>query len=374
MRRRILLRGLSAATLGGTCSVRSLRAQGAALVLGQTLPLSGPGFPAANRVLAGARAMVARLAAGGGLNGRPVELVALDDAGDPRRSAGNVRTLAERHGAIAVLCSLGEAASLASAHAARDLGVPLVAPMSGALALREAGLPTAYTLQPDDRHEAQSLLRQLRIIGITRVVHLADGHEPERQRVLTEVLQAGGVALRLTPVTTPSALPGALREALAPATSAMLLSLGLETIDALGRLPPAAMENLPPMVLSMSGPGLTQQLRLMRSRVFGFTSVLPNPEASRLPLVREFERDVDALGSPEALSYEGLAGYLSVRVCAEALVRARGRLNAAGLASAIESMGRLHIGGFSLHFTPGRRQGSDHVEIGIRGRDGRARQ
>lgn len=348
-------------------------AQGAARwVLGQTLPLSGPAFPQANRVLAGARAQVERLNAAGGIGGRPLELVTLDDGGDPRRSADNVRELARR-GALAVLNCLGESACIAAADAARWAGLLLVGPMSGAAALRQPAWPHVYTLQPDDAREAQALLRQLRAIGITRLVHLADGYEAGRERVLAAALQADGVALRRAAPAGPAGIEAALREAVAAGAPAWLLTLGPETLDALGRVPPAALEGLPPMVLALSGPGLTQLTRLLRGRAMGFTSVVPNPEASQLPLVREFERDVDTLGSPEAISFEGLAAYLAVRLCADALRRLPVRAEPAALGGAIESLGRYSPGGFPLVFGPGRHHGSDFVEVGVRSRDGRTR-
>ena len=67
--------------------LRSGAAVGAApeaVVIGQSLPLTGTGSPVANRVQAGARAHVERVNAAGGISGRPIELVTLDDAGDPK--------------------------------------------------------------------------------------------------------------------------------------------------------------------------------------------------------------------------------------------------------------------------------------------------
>src|SRR5687767_12760881 len=99
-----------------------------AFVIGQSLPLTGAGFPVANRVLAGARAHVERVNASGGIAGRPVELVTLDDGGDPRRVAANLRTLVNQHKAVLVANCLGERACLEAAQATRELRVPLVGP------------------------------------------------------------------------------------------------------------------------------------------------------------------------------------------------------------------------------------------------------
>lgn len=369
MERRPLIIGAALAGVAGA------RAQGQArLVLGQSLPMSGAGFPAANRVLAGARVMVDRINGGGGVGRRLVELVTLDDAGDPQRTADNVRMLAQQHGALAVLNGLGERACIAAALAARAAGLPLVGPMSGAAALRQPSTPGVFTLQPDDAHESQALLRQLGAMNIARVVHLADGHEPERERVLAETLRSGGVAVQRLALGATMAVASALQQAAPAQAQAVLLSLGPVTLDELGRLPPAALEGLPPLGLTLSGPGLTQLTRLLRGRLLGFTSVMPNPEAAQLPLVREFERDVDAFGSPEAISFEGLAAYVAVQVCAQAMRRMpQQRVEGAALAAGIESLGTLNLGGFVLRFAPSRHYGSEFVEVGLRSRDGRTR-
>jgi branched-chain amino acid transport system substrate-binding protein len=105
---------------------------------------------------------------------------------------------------------------------------------------------------------------------------------------------------------------------------------------------------VPSVVATLSSVGLTQVTRLFRDRLIGFTSVVPNPEVSQLPLVRELERDADAFVGPEAFTFEGLAAYLHLRVCAEALRRTRGRVDGPHLIEAFEGLGALNLGGFRL--------------------------
>lgn len=347
----------------------------APIVIGQSLPISGPAFPISNRILAGARTLVERINASGGLQGRRLELVTLDDHGEPARTADNVRSLVRQHGAMAVINCLGERACAAAAEASAGLGVPLVGPFSGAAALRDPALRQVFTLRPDDRREAQALQGQLQSMGISRVVLLGDGFEPAREQVLAGVLEAGGLGmqrLRSEPGSA-AALADALRQAARAAPQALVLNLGPDSLDALSRGAAELPEGLPQVVATLSTAGLTQLTRLFRDRAIGFTSVVPNPEVSQLPLVREFERDVDAHGGPEAMSFEGLAAYLHLRICIEALRRPMGRGDGEGLARAIERLGSLNLGGWPLRFAPDRHHGSDFVEIGLRTRDGRVR-
>lgn len=343
-------------------------AEPAPWVLGQSLPLTGAAFPISNRVQAGAKAWVDRVNAGGGIAGRRLELLSLDDGGDPQRRAANLRKLAREHQALAFVNCLGERACLQAAGLARELGVPLVGPFSGAAALNQ---PQVFSLRPEDRREAEALAGQLRAVGIEQAALLVDGDEPARERALAAALQAAGIRFRTVAMQADTA--ATLRELAAAAPQALVLNLGPDSLELLTRNEQAWRAAMPLTVAALSSPGLTQLTRLLRDRLIGFTSVVPNPEISQLPLVREFERDADAYVGPEALSLEGLAAYLHLRVCTEALRRAGQRADAAALAAALENLGALDLGGFAVRFSARQHRGSEHVEIGLRGRDGRLR-
>lgn len=369
-----LLPALLAFGLGqGTSAPAAAQAQPQAIVIGQSLPLTGPAYPIANRIQAGAKAQVDRINAAGGLRGRPIELMTLDDAGDPKRLAANLRTLVQK-GTIAVVNCLGEQACEAAAAATRELNVPLIGPFSGAASLRQPSMRHVFSLRPDDAHEARALVRQLQSIGISRVALMVDGFEPAREQALASALSTAGVqATRIVVEPRPEVIDEAFRAIVKAAPQALVLNLGPVMLDALSRSADQAREGLPPTVATLSSAGLTQLTRLFRDRLIGYTSVVPNPEISQLPLVREFERDADAYVGAEAFSFEGLASYLHLRLCVEALRRAGAKVDGPRVAEAIEGLGTMNLGGFRLEFTRERHQGSDHVEIGMRSRDGRLR-
>lgn len=360
------------ATLVFLCTAIASHAAPEPVVIGQSLPLTGAGFPVANRVLAGARAHVERVNAAGGILGRPVELVTMDDGGDPKRVAANLRTLVRQHRAALIVNCLGERACLEAAQATRELRVPLVGPMSGALALRSPDIRHVFSLRPDDAREADVIARQLGAIRVSRVAVLADGSEPARTEALMAALKRSGQQVtHIAADARLESIEAAFRGVVKAAPQALVLNLGSEVLDSLGRLPASVYESAPSTIATLSTAGLTQLTRLFRNRLVGYTSVVPNPEVARLPIVRELERDADAFIGPEATTFEGLESYLSLRVCTEALRRAAPRADGQRLGEAIESLGMLDLGGFRLSFDRERHHASDYVEIGMRTRDGR---
>lgn len=342
------------------------------IVIGQSLPLTGAGFPVANRVVAGAKAYVERVNASGGILGRPLELVTLDDGGDPRRHAANLAVLVRQHRAAVIVNCLGERACLSAAEATRELRVPLLGPMSGAHALRSPDLQHVFTLRPDDAHEAGALVRQLLAIGISRAVLMADDAEPARSAALAWALQRAGLhTTRIDVDSRAESMEAAFRRIGSATPQALVLNLGNEGLEALGSLPASAQAGVPSTIATLSSAGLTQLTRLFRDRLIGYTSVVPNPEVTRLPIVRDLQRDADEFIGPEALTFEGLEAYLNLRLCAEGLRRAGARPDGPRLAEAIEGLGSVDLGGFRLAFGRGRHHGSELVEIGMRARDGR---
>ena len=345
------------------------------IVIGQSLPLTGASFPIANRVLAGAQAQVERVNATGGIRGHALELVTLDDGGDARRLTANLRTLVNERNAVAIVNCLGERACLAAAEATQALRVPLVGPFAGTRALRTGAHGHVFSMRPDDEREAGALVRQLRAIGIARAVVLADESEPARTEALVTVLRREGIGVtRIAASANEAVLEVAFRDVAQAAPQALVLSLGPDVLDALGRLPVKARDGVPSTVAMLSSTGLTQLTRLFRDRLIGYTSVVPNPEVAHQLIVRELQRDADAYIGPEAVTFEGLESYLHLRLCVEALRRAGSADYGLRLSEAIERLGALDLGGFAVAFGRGHHNGSEFVEIGMRARDGRLQQ
>lgn len=98
----------------------------APIVLGLTTPLSGPRAAIGNASLAGVRAAIAQANSLGGIEGRQVQLVALDDGADPARTGQNMLALAREHGALAVFGPADARAGIVAAHQAERLSTPLI--------------------------------------------------------------------------------------------------------------------------------------------------------------------------------------------------------------------------------------------------------
>ena len=113
--------------------------------IGQTVPFSGP---------ASSFAIVARIEAAylqminskGGINGRKIELIQLDDAYSPPRAVEQTRKLVDSDEVLAVAGTVGTPSNLAVAKYLNNAKVPQILAMSGSAALDNAQLYPWTTL------------------------------------------------------------------------------------------------------------------------------------------------------------------------------------------------------------------------------------
>lgn len=342
------------------------------IVIGQSLPVSAVA-DVGRSVKAATEEYVRQVNAAGGISGRQVKLVTLDDVGDPQRHAANLRDLVEKHKAIALLNCLGDAACRAAAGVVGALRVPMIGPMSGARALRQPRSRYLFPIRAGHERETAALAVQLRTIGIARLGILTQsaGTVEPVSAVITAMARQGIAAV---PVRIEGEADAALDAALAELKKGnhdcILLDVGPSTINRLAERVRALKYEWPPLLTSLATPTLTSMAALFRDRVIGFTSVVPNPEVSTAPLVQALHRLADQSGTPSVISFEGLEAYVNIRVCIEALKRAGVKLDAEHIVSSLESLRGYDLGDYVVSFGSDRPSGSDWVELGMRLRDG----
>jgi len=103
-------------------------------------------------------AAVARINAAGGINGRPVEIVAEDDGTDPKRGAEVIEKFEQRHGCDIAFGTLFSHVVIGSAPRAGELKIPYFVVSEGHHVA--SGMLNRYTLQPgitDVRSQVQAM-------------------------------------------------------------------------------------------------------------------------------------------------------------------------------------------------------------------------
>src|SRR5581483_6299294 len=116
----------AAAPAAGVPSAPIATAAGRTIKLGQIATRTGPVGAAMQSGIDATRAWVADVNARGGLAGHPVELVAVDDRGDPNQALSLARQLVEKDGVLALYASLQVTTVQAILPYLESRGVPII--------------------------------------------------------------------------------------------------------------------------------------------------------------------------------------------------------------------------------------------------------
>ncbi len=338
-------------------------------------PLTGPQAAWGQGLAQGVKAALQRLNAQGGVEGRPVELLLLDDGGQPARTLANTRELLAQ-GVLALTGYQGSAGVEAALPVLDTAGVPMVGVASSAESLREPARRWLFNLRAGAADETAALIYQLDTVGITQVAVLgqADGlGQGAMTGVRLELVRIAvrPVALETLPAAAgPAVLEAAVRKVCAAQPAALLLALPPTT--ALAALRAAQAQGCRPQfqVLSETGGDLAR-LGASPAETAGLVvaQVLPSPKGQHA-LAQEARA---AMGADALLGYAPLEGYLGGRVLAEALRLCGRKASAACITSQLEQGRVPEVAGYRLQFGPDNRRGSRFVELTILDSQGRLR-
>jgi branched-chain amino acid transport system substrate-binding protein len=342
------------------------------LLLGQSAVLSGPLGQTLRAFGRGMQLAFDESNGAGGVHGRKVKLLSLDDELKPQKAVANYTTLLNDRKVLAMVAGVGSATTAAAEPLLRESGAPLFAAYGVSDAVREKTKGAAYYARATYRREVEALLQHLATIGIGKIalVHLdyPGGHEI---RTLTEtVLAARGQRLQI-------ALPLANDGKDARDCAARLAATGPQAVVMfLGAVPATALmeavwaTQLRPSFYGMSVVGGDEVAKLLgaRARGLAISQTMSYPWSDTDSVAREFRRHCEAAAAP--VDYVSFEGYLSANLILEACRRAGPNVSRANLHSAIRSL-KLRYAGMEFDFTSGDPTGSRYVELVQIGGDGR---
>ncbi len=142
------------------------------IVVGQTVALTGSIAEHGQAVVTGARAYIDGVNAAGGVGGRRIALVTLDDGGEASRAAENTRRLIDRDGVVAMFGGVEGGPCVASLKEASERGVPLIACMAGSPEMREPFNRYSFPVRAPHLEEFAKLLDVAKTYGFRKVAFL----------------------------------------------------------------------------------------------------------------------------------------------------------------------------------------------------------
>jgi ABC-type branched-subunit amino acid transport system substrate-binding protein len=338
------------------------------LVLGQSAPFSGASAQLGQDYRQGAMAWFAELNRRGGIHGRHLRLVSLDDRYEPALTLANTRRLIGPDRAFLLFGYVGTPTVKAVLPLVEQERIPLVAPLTGARLLREPFRPMVFNLRASYQAEIDGMVDNLVRSGRHRIAVLhqedafgEDGLRATRSALARHGLQPVAVAGVQRNSTQTDAAARQVEEArpnavvvISAYASSAAFSQSLQRLGSTAQL----------MNVSFVGTGgLQDALPGGRANGIGISQVVPFPWDRRVPVVAEYQRLMRRQQATPRYGFTSLEGFLAARLLGEALQRAGANPSRQAVVAAFEGMANVDLGGFHLQLGPRDHQASDFVDL-----------
>ncbi len=396
MNRRGFLGLLTAGVAGGVLARSAAAAPGASaneIRIGMSAAFRGSAAGLGAELYRGAQAYYSEINARGGVFGRPISVVALDDSYNPEPCIRNTIQLLDREKVFFLSNYVGTPTltrALPVIKQYADQNVVLVGNFTGAQPQREAPYADqVFNVRASYRQEMQALVERFWQAGARRfgVYYQVDAYGRSGTDGVARALAARGARIVAEATYVRNATfdedmgiaVTALREA---GCDVVLCTGAYQGCAAFVRSARDAGFAVPISNVSFVGSDAMLALLVKHGRAKGRdytrglinSQVVPSYDDTTLPGVAEYralmdkhnppvpEAIRDANYAPQKYSFISLEGYVNARVITEALKRAGANAGRPGFRQALESLRGLDLGiGAPLTFTPERHQGLDSV-------------
>ena len=338
------------------------------LVLGQSAPLSGPSAMLGSEYREGALAYFAEVNRQGGVHGKRLRLLSLDDRYDPPLTLRNTKQLIERDKVFALFGYVGTPTVKAVLPLVEKQQIPLIAPLTGAQLLRQPHRPMVFNLRTSYHMEIDRMVDYLVRSGRHRVavVYQNDAFGQDGLRGSLKALRRHG----LKPVASASVernssqTSGAARMVQNANANAVLVVTAYPSSASFSSEMRQSGSTAQLMNVSFVGTSaLRSSLQSHEASGIGVAQVVPFPWNERVPVVKEYQKLMRRQQTKPHFGFSSLEGFLAAKMTVEGLRRAGPAPTRQRFVKALETMRDVDLGGYRVQLGPQDHNGSSFVEL-----------
>jgi branched-chain amino acid transport system substrate-binding protein len=364
------------ATLLLGCSVLGFAQEdGKTILIGRTAGITGPVAEAAKELGNGAQAYFDQINAKGGVNGRKIKMITMDDQFEPALAAANAETLIKKDKVFALFLTRGTPQNEAILPLLVEHKIPLIAPSTGAAIFHQNSASTRYVFNVRAQYQAEVAkgVDYFRENGIKDIalahVDSAFGRDAlEGFKASMSRRDLG--ATRIVKFENKNPNINALVDSIVELNprALILVSVGKTTQDIIAALRAKGSQSQILILSNNSRENFAKEMGDVGRGVV-ISQVTPPPKVHTNALVHEFRKAAKAAGIN--YSYAAMEGYIAAKVLVEGLRQAGANPTREGLIDALESIKKFDIGGVLISYSPGNHTGSDYVDLTMIGKHGR---
>jgi len=348
------------------------------ILFGQSAAFSGPAQELGRNMRLGMQAAFREVNEQGGVHGRRLELVSLDDGYEPEAAIDNTRQLIEGERVFALIGAVGTPTSRSAVPIAEDAGVPYIAPFTGSSFLRDPKWRGVVNLRASYYQETEEIVARLTDdLGIERIAIMyqddsfgREGFRGVRGALVRRELSL--VAVGVYPRNT-KAVKTALLDLRSGQPQAVILVGTYQPVASL--IAWAHETNFTPIFATISFVGSKALARELGPTGTGVlvSQVVPFPTATEPAIVGSYRRALTAHAPRAEPSFVSFEGYLAGRLAIAALTGCGRAVSRACLLGNLRRADAIDLEGFELRYGDSDNQGSDAVFLTVLDSDGQYR-
>lgn len=345
--------------------------------LGRSAVLTGPLSAQTAAYGRGAQYYFDKVNAAGGVAGRKISYISLDDGFEVEKTLENTRKLINDERVFALFNGTGTANTAAVLPLAVESKTIVFAPVTGATALRETYNRHLFHVRASYASEAERITMQLQQVGVSRVAVLYQD-DPLGNALLKDVRKAAsGKKLELLAVEkidpkSPDFAASAGRLEKANPQAVVMASAGSTFTGFVKAVQATALRPVFYGFSIVSVDGLNRDLG-KDARGIVLAQIMPSLRSFAVPVVNEYLEVAAAKNAGAAPSASEFEGFVQAKLFVEGLRRTGRKLTTDSFIKTMESAGPISFGKFSAQYSSSSHEGSSFVEMAIVEVDGRLR-
>jgi len=345
------------------------------IVFGQATVLEGPASALGQGMRAGIHAAFDEANKNGGVHGRKLELVSIDDGYEPDKSIAATKKLIEQDKVFALIGAVGTPTAAAAQPIATAAKVPFIGAFTGAMFLRNTKLENVINIRASYDAETEAWVRHLTEdlkIKKIAIFYQDDAFGRAGLSGFKKAMDKRGMEI---------AAEGTFeRNTVAVKTALLTLKRAEpEAVAMVGPYKPCAefiklarKIDFNPVFVNISFVGAGSLAKELGPDGNGVvvSQVVPFPWDMSLKVVADYHAAIKAIDAQAEPGFVSLEGYLVGRLAIAALNKAGKDLTRETLLKTIKDTGRFDIGGLEMTYGPDDNEGLDKVFMTVIQPDG----
>lgn len=334
------------------------------ILLGSTCVLSGPQAENGVSQLAGMRVFWAGVNEKGGVFGKNIEIKALDDAYDGKKSKVNAETLADE--TFILIGATGTGSAMAILPVLEAKKIPMVGALTGMVPrLRDGSSKLMFNVRASYADEADFIASMLKSFGQTSMMLLVEDGPFGKIGIdeFTKAAAKAGITIEKDGVF--KAVKGTDAEIVAGIAKKgnsipLVMVLAGSAPKLLKDMKAAGVKN---QKYAVSPIGSLHETVGKDADGVMITQVVPPIGDLSIPIVREYREAVAKYDTKNKPSAAGLEGFLTAKITLAGLLAAGATPTRDGFAKAMEAMQSKDYGGQGVIYNAKLRNGSNFIDI-----------